>query len=194
LDNAALKRLRLGFVLLGALLLLPLGFVLRAAEARLEAQRRLRHEIVAERIFDEMEHELGSLLANEQRRPSSAYDAENTRVSSWSPFVVGYFAGGRGGTRLLAADQLGSARAERVAGALRALWRSDQAPELARHSAPPMLQRQADAENRLSTEPALGSPPAPQQEDVLRLLNRAKRKAPRQLRSDPSQADPLMGL
>ena len=55
MDNAALKRLRLGFVLLGVLLLAPLYFVLRTTEARLEAQRRLRHEIVAARIFDEMD-------------------------------------------------------------------------------------------------------------------------------------------
>ena len=192
MDNAALKRLRLGFVLLGVLLLLPLGFVLRAAEARLEAQRRLRHEIVAERIFDEMERELGSLLASEQRRPSSAYDAERTRVSSWSPFVVGYFIDQRGGTRLLAADQLGSARAERVTGALRALWQSDQAPELA--SVPPVMRRQSEAVDRISAEPAAGSPPARQQEDVLRRLNRAKREAPYKKHAESSPADPLMGL
>lgn len=194
MDNAALKRLRLGFALLGVLLLTPLYFVLRTAEARLEAQRRLRHEIVAARIFDEMERELTTLLENERSRPSSAYDAANTRVSGWSPFVVGYFTGDRADMRLLGQEQLASARARRVNGALTALWQSDQAPLLAGADATdrPADPLEASEKNAAQTLPR----PAPQQEEVLRQLNRARKREsyPSKQRADQYRDDPLMGL
>ena len=115
-----LTRLRLAFVGLGAVLLAPLGFLLDAVDERIEAQRRLRHEVVAERIFDELERELTALLAAESARPSSAYD-EATRVDAWAPFVVGYFKASPGHVELLAADQLDAARAARLHEALGAL-------------------------------------------------------------------------
>lgn len=108
-----LTRLRLAFVGLGAVLLGPLGFLLDAVDERVEAQRRLRHEVVAERIFDELERELTALLAAESARPSSAYD-EPTRVDAWAPFVVGYFKGSPSGVTLLAAEQLDEPRTQRL--------------------------------------------------------------------------------
>lgn len=183
----ALTRLRLGFLLLGALLLTPLFFVLRAAERRMEAQRRLRHEIVAERIFDEMERELATLLANEDQRPSSAYDAQNTLVSSWSPFVVGYFTSDQASTRVIAAAQLGASRAQRVEHAVAALWRSAEAPRLgtvAKDSAPPIPHE----------APVLPAAAA-KQDEVLRQLNRARQEAPSRRAPNRDQLnDPLMGL
>lgn len=112
-----LTRLRLAFVGLGVVLLAPLGFLLGAVDERIEAQRRLRHEVVAERIFDELERELTALLAAESARPSAAYD-EPTRVDAWAPFVVGYFKASPGGVELLAPDQLDAARAARLREAL----------------------------------------------------------------------------
>jgi hypothetical protein len=112
-----LTRLRLAFVGLGVVLLAPLGFLLRAVDERVEAQRRLRHEVVAERIFDELERELTALLAAESARPSTAYD-EPTRVEAWAPFVVGYFKASPQGVTLLAADQLEEPRAARLREAL----------------------------------------------------------------------------
>src|SRR4051794_27330780 len=79
-DGRALTRLRIAFVLLAAALLAPLALLARSMELRFEAQRRLRHEIVAERIFDEMERELTALLATESARPTEAYNAASTRV------------------------------------------------------------------------------------------------------------------
>ena len=116
-----LIRLRVGFVLLAAVLLVPLGLLVREAEARFDAQRRLRHEIVAERIFDEMERELTTLLEVENDRPSSAYESDDTHPSSWSPFVVGYFRYDGERVALAARGQLSAERAARVERALDAL-------------------------------------------------------------------------
>lgn len=103
MHTSSLTRLRAGFLLLAAALL----FLLRSVEARLEALRRLRHEIVAERILDEMERELTELLAREGERPTSAYDATSTRVETWAPFVVGYFRRDEQQLHVIAREQLG---------------------------------------------------------------------------------------
>jgi hypothetical protein len=175
-------------VLLGALLLSPLLFVLRAAEDRLEEQRRLRHEIVAERIFDEMERELSTLLAAEAGRSSDAYDAKDTQVDSWSPFVVGYFTSDSHDTRVVASRQLAAARSTRVSQAVAALWRSSDRPELGgerdlRHDPAPA---------QLEPSPAA----AAKQDEVLRQLNRARKLEPskHKARSGAQLEDPLMGL
>jgi hypothetical protein len=63
-----------------------------AIEVKLSHESRLRHEVVAERVFDEFERELNSVLKSEIERPSSAYDAP-TDPSLWAPFVLGYFMG-----------------------------------------------------------------------------------------------------
>ena len=119
MDRRALTRLRLAFLLLGAALLVPLGLLLRSVDARLEAQRRLRHELVAERIFDEMEGELTALLAREDARPSAAYAATSTRVENWAPFVVGYFTRDARGVQIVAKPQLEAARVNRLEATLR---------------------------------------------------------------------------
>lgn len=118
MDGRALTRLRIAFLLLGAALLLPLGLLLRSVDSRLEAQRRLRHELVAERIFDEMESELTALLAREEARPSTAYDDPSTRVENWAPFVVGYFTRDERGVELVAQAQLTPERLHRLEAAL----------------------------------------------------------------------------
>ena len=184
--HTALNRLRLGFVLLGALLLSPLLFVLRAAEDRLEEQRKLRHEIVAERIFDEMERELSTLLANEASRSSSAYDARDTQVGSWSPFVVGYFTSDGQRTHLVAAEQLTAARSARVSQAVAALWQSSDRPKLT-----------GERDARKDDLPArLEPPPAAKQDEVLRQLNRGRKQetSKHKTRSGMISEDPLMGL
>ncbi len=115
-----LTRLRLAFVALGVALLAPLAFLLDAVDDRIQTQRRLRHEVVAERIFDELERELTALLDGESARPSAAYD-EATRIEAWAPFVVGYFKSGPQGVELLARDQLDNERTARLTDALGAL-------------------------------------------------------------------------
>lgn len=118
MDRRALTRLRIAFLLLGAALLLPLALLLRSVDERLEAQRRLRHQLVAERIFDEMERELTSLLQRENARPSAAYADSGTRVQNWAPFVVGYFTRDAHSAQIIAKDQLPPERRERLEAAL----------------------------------------------------------------------------
>jgi hypothetical protein len=82
--------LRATFVGLGLVLLLPLYVLKAAIDERISAQAALRHEVVAERIFDEFERELTRVIERETVRPSSAYDAA-TDPAAWAPFVLGYF-------------------------------------------------------------------------------------------------------
>ena len=122
MDGRTLTRLRLAFIALGVVLLLPLALLVRSASARLEEQRKLKHEVVAERVFDEMERELIALLERERSRSSDAYAATNTRPESWAPFVVGYFVHDAGGTRVTAAELLTDEREQMVTSAAQQAW------------------------------------------------------------------------
>jgi hypothetical protein len=121
-DGRTLTRLRLAFVALGVVLLLPLALLVRSAAERLEEQRKLKHEVVAERIFDEMERELVALLERERARSSDAYAATNTRPETWAPFMVGYFVHDGAGARVTAADLLSDEREQAVASAAQLAW------------------------------------------------------------------------
>jgi hypothetical protein len=180
-----LTRLRLAFLALGALLLTPLGFLLGAIEGRVEAQRRLRHEVVAERIFDELERELTALLAAESARPSSAYD-EPTRSETWAPFVLGYFKIGTAGLELLAQDQLESERAARLTALLGPLSDSGHGSRLG--------QIPAEMVTPIRATPKMF--PAKSSPDVLQKLNRSQEDPVRRKAIEPTSksADPMMGF
>ncbi len=205
MHGRALIRLRASFVALGLLLLLPLFLLLREVEARLEEQRRLRHEIVAERVFDEMERELTALLEAERQRPSAAYDAEHTQATAWSPFVVGYFKRNADELQLLAHEQLTAGRAARVERAVAAFWRSDARPS-PREPTEADEDRWAGEHAKPMSSRAQGEAPfAPdlkqeaKQEAVLRQLNRAaserlQKKAPSKSKLPEGSGDPLQGL
>jgi hypothetical protein len=109
---SALNRLRLAFLGIGALLLLPLGLLAHSVTARLEAQRRLRHEVVAERIFDELERELTLVLSQELARPSAAYDAPST--DAVPSYVLGYFTSTGGHPRVVPAESSASSNEEKA--------------------------------------------------------------------------------
>lgn len=129
MDGRALTRLRIAFLLLGAALLLPLALLLRSVDSRLEAQRRLRHELVAERIFDEMEGELTALLSREEARPSDAYVGAGTHVENWAPFVVGYFTRDARGAQIVAKPQLAPERSRRLEATLQRVGRGTASEE-----------------------------------------------------------------
>jgi hypothetical protein len=152
-----LARLRLAFVLLAVLLLLPLALLLNAANERLEAQRLLRHQVVAERVFDELERELTLLLESESQRPSSAY-AQDTSVGAWAPFIVGYFIVDSAGTRYAAEDQLQAVRRARLDAAL-SEWHSGETAE------PEKASQFEETESIPSLPPSVGSRDADTLED-----------------------------
>ena len=68
-----MSRLRLRFLLLGVVLLVPIGLLIQRTLESVEFERRVRHEAVAERVFDEMERALSALLAREEARPYGHY-------------------------------------------------------------------------------------------------------------------------
>ena len=169
-----LTRLRLAFLALGVALLTPLVFLMHQVSERLEAQQKLRHEMVAERIFDELERELTRVLAAESARPSSAYD-ETTRTEAWAPFVVGYFKTGASGVELLAANELSAERSER----LRAAVSGFEVPK----------QQERPVEGALSASPELEdiAEKPKSSPEVLRKLNRGQEE--RQRAVPPSKAN-----
>ena len=68
-----MKRLRFTIVVAALILCLPLGLLVSRAIRSVEAEQDLRHEIVAERVFDEMERELTAFLRTEEERPFEHY-------------------------------------------------------------------------------------------------------------------------
>lgn len=85
-------RLAWAFIGLGVLLLGTLGTLSIMAHQRLTEARHEREEMVASRIFDEMEREISAFLDLEYERPH--YSALlQTNPETWAPFVVGYFSG-----------------------------------------------------------------------------------------------------
>ena len=192
-----LTRLRLAFVALGAVLLAPLGFLLNAVDDRIQAQRRLRHEVVAERIFDELERELTAVLETESTRPSAAY-GEPTRVEAWAPFVLGYFklntALAAGRPELLARDQLDDARTLRLTAVLGEFAQA-KGTIGQRVSPAPVLAPGDDRAGELLEAPAPRSFAAKSSPDVLQKLNRSQeersRKAARPKPHPSGRKDPM---
>ena len=64
-----LGRLRLGAAVVGVGLLSALGLLVERAMESASMEAQLRHQMVAERIFDEMERELSGLIELEESRP-----------------------------------------------------------------------------------------------------------------------------
>jgi signal transduction histidine kinase len=130
-----MRRIRIVFVILAMVLLLPLGLLLDRALDSIAAERELRHQAVAERIFDEMERELTRFLRREEDRPFEQYrffyipeggSIESIELSP-SPlaspaeeeFIVGYFQVDPDGTVASPLEPQNKALAETIAG-----WRS----------------------------------------------------------------------
>jgi hypothetical protein len=147
-------------------------------------------------------------LQREAERPTAAYEAENTLVSNWAPFVVGYYTRDATGTHVVAEQQLSAERAQRLHSAVRGL----PALSRARASALPSSDgssTEAAPRAAAAHEPGLqksegegGSAPAKAApEEVLKQLNRSaeerertlKRKA-RPAKSLDRSDDPLAGV
>jgi signal transduction histidine kinase len=86
--------LRRRFGLVALVVLVPVALLVWRALGSVALERAARHEIVAERVFDETERTLSDLLAREEERPLEAYGVGGDvplRAGSDHPFVVGYF-------------------------------------------------------------------------------------------------------
>ena len=166
--SGELIRLKVYFVLVGVALLAPLALLWRSAEARFEEQRQVRHEVVAERVLDEMQRELTAIHAREAARPSSDYYA-STSPERWNPWVVGYFTVDSAQPRLLAESDLTPRRAARVRAAVAALEPGSSAPaEIEEEHAPVQALRPAE---QAPSRPRLQRKVVP---EVIRQLNRGR--------------------
>lgn len=83
-------KLRVAFVALGLALLGGLLILSMAMQRRLEEARLQREEMVAARVFDELEREVSAFLEGESARQHYG-SLKETDPQSWAPFVVGYF-------------------------------------------------------------------------------------------------------
>lgn len=110
-------RLRAAFLLLGAILLLGLLFLSLAARERLREAQADREEMVASRVFDELEREVSAFLDGEAARPRY-HSLASTDPASWAPFVVGYFKTDHGAEEIVAADGITSENKRRIRWAL----------------------------------------------------------------------------
>jgi hypothetical protein len=178
----SLTRLRIAFLALGALLLGALLLFVSSALGRLEHQRELRHRVVAERIFDELERELTAHLVLESARPSSAYDAAQTTPEAWAPFVVGYFTVSDG-YRMVAREKLAPDRVARLEQALSSVW-----PGPAQSAGIPAQVEQGSAPAKLPTVLEVQDKNIQSSPEVMRRLNRAKEDREEQQRRVRQQA------
>jgi hypothetical protein len=86
-------------------------------EERLAEARRDREEMVASRVFDEMEREISAFLDSEDSRPHYT-DLQSTNPEAWAPFLVGYFSAPRfasaAGAQMAAAEGTTSENRRRI--------------------------------------------------------------------------------
>jgi hypothetical protein len=90
LQQWSLGQLRWAFLCLGLVLVGSVLGLTYAMHKRLVAAERDREEMVALRVFDELEREISAFLETEnQREPYQSLEQTNPEL--WAPFVVGYF-------------------------------------------------------------------------------------------------------
>jgi hypothetical protein len=177
----AITKLRIAFASLGIAVLSAQVWLVGAAEARVDAQRRARHEMVAERIFDELERELSSVIVQESNRAVGNIPANG----AWSPFVIGYIQQADGQDQLVTRgpDKESKDDLPRLQTALATLHqRFGYLPKLKAPLAPqPAAGGEATTKRivsaaRKSAAPAQLRPNETSSSDVLKSLNRAKER------------------
>src|SRR5262245_20966720 len=84
-----MRRFRFVFLLCVIALLVPLGLLVERALHSVAIERQMRHQTLAERVFDEMERGLSRLLEREEQRPVEQYTGGIDTTEF--PFVVGHF-------------------------------------------------------------------------------------------------------
>ncbi len=89
-----MQRFRLLFLAFAVALLALAALLVDRALHSVAIERQMRHQALAERIFDEMERGLTRLLEREEQRPFEHYVPEGPRSEGEAaafPFVIGYF-------------------------------------------------------------------------------------------------------
>ena len=210
----SLAKLRAGFIGLGSLLLIGLGASSWVVQKRLEEAKKDREEMVASRVFDEMEREISAFLQGEGERPPY-HDLERTNPETWAPFVVGYFAEAVPGrietTRIVGAEGSTSENKRRTAWALKQVFLDEtQAPSLAQEGKSPPAPGSLGQAHQLHDAPEAAPAPSepkkkaeasalPTQQkqasgsEIIQSLNRApeRRKVKPAAQKDEKNSDPF---
>lgn len=84
-----MRQFRILFFIFSLVLLVPIGFLVERALRSVALERGMRHQVIAERIFDEMERSLSRLLEREEQRSVDQYLPSVDPAAF--PFVIGYF-------------------------------------------------------------------------------------------------------
>ncbi len=84
-----MRRFPLVMLLVALALAVPMIFLVQRALQSVVLERQMRHQALAERVFDEMERGLSRLLEGEEERPVERYVAAG-KVPAF-PFIVGHF-------------------------------------------------------------------------------------------------------
>src|SRR5262245_59671784 len=118
-----MRRFRLLFVAVALALLAPLGFLVQRALHSVALERQLHHQAVAERVFDEMERSLSTLLERESAQPVDDYGKDDANAS-W-PFLLGRFQiDSDGSIRVLPVGAGKRAQADEIEQRVGAYWRA----------------------------------------------------------------------
>ena len=174
-----MRPVRIRFALLAVALLVPLTLLVDRVVRSLDLERRMRHQVVAERVFDEMERALSEVLDAEESRPSDKWlDVDAPTL----PFVVDRFQ----------IDPDGSVRAARGSGDVltrivgpffrQAAVAQDKAEaEPAQRAGSTVTVEELDGKVRAPAVAAEAAKSAPSAYDALRSLNKgAEQRAARQ--------------
>jgi signal transduction histidine kinase len=119
-----MKRIRWTLLLLALGIALPAALIVERAISSLELESVVRHQSIADRVFDEMERSLSDFLVREEARPPEDYAADSSSSTSASdeiaatafagadePFIIGWFSlDPSGATRMLVVDPLDRSR------------------------------------------------------------------------------------
>lgn len=128
-----MRRFRILFILVALALLAPLALLIERALHSVAIEREMRHQAVAERVFDEMERALSRVLESEEQRPIEQY-AGSIAVPEL-PFVIGHFQIDAAGMVRSAAVAQPERRNEELEEAVSEYWRSPPAALGAREGA-----------------------------------------------------------
>ena len=207
-SQLSIVRLRLiflgaGLILVGAVL--ALSYVMHK---QIKSAVRDREEMVALRVFDELEREISAFLDGENAREPYR-NLPETNPELWAPFVVGYFTASAQGSTIVAADGATSENERRMN------WSVERLEETLRTQArstttQPSLVRGAEQAPETSTAPAHQelTPLAPEMEEssessrsgaapgskIIDSLNRAPERRKPQVAPQPANkktADPF---
>ncbi len=171
----SLVRLKVLFLLLGTLVVSVVLVLSVLMSNKLESAASDREEMVALRVFDELEREVSAFLEGENSRAPYVH-LEQTNPETWAPFVVGYFKVEAGQVEAVAADGATSENKRRMKWAVAQL--RDRRVVSGQAEGQEQAEALGDASPHPPDSPQLKTAPEPDAEGVAKSPHLKKGKAP----------------